>query len=60
MRALQAVTLAAMDANCTVVCASSTGEAVRYLRVETCKAYEVKGAGAIQERVGGAILPFRR
>ena len=58
MRALQAVTLAAMYANCTVVCASSTGEAARYL--ETFKAYEVKGAGAIQERVGGAFLPFRR
>ena len=55
VRALQAVTLAALDVGCTVVCASSLGEAARY--IETFRAYERKGSAAIQERVAGAFLP---
>ena len=55
VRPLQAVTLAALNAGCTVICASSAGEAARYL--ETFKAYELKGAAAIQERVATAFLP---
>lgn len=54
VRALQSVTLAALDAGLTLVCAWSPAEAARYL--ETFKAYDGKGAAAIQERVGGSFL----